>query len=75
MGKKATLQCKIHGEVEAEHMSGWYWCMQCKPRRRLEPAHLKNTNRGRGEDRGYDASESAHGIKAKGSFGGANKKS
>jgi hypothetical protein len=55
------------------HASGNGRCLSCKANV-VKLTALLNTNRKRGEDRGFDASDEAHGITAKGSHGGAVKR-
>ena len=59
--------CPLHPKSSLFHNSGWWKCKECK--RKVGKANLGNTNAGRGEDRGYDASDEAHGMVAKGSHG------
>lgn len=73
MPSTTKLKCpKCKAETVHFHSSGWWKCEKCK--NNTVKANLGNTNKGRGEDRGYDASGEAHGMAAKGSHGGAIKK-
>jgi hypothetical protein len=74
MPSTSKIQCpKCKAVTEHFHSSGWWKCPKCK--NNTVKANLGNTNKGRGEDRGFDASGEAHGLVAKGSKGGAIKKS
>ena len=67
------IRCpKCNSITEHFHSSGWWKCSKCK--NNTAKANLGNTNKGKGEDRGFDASDEAHGIVAKGSKGGAIKR-
>jgi len=73
MASTNKIQCpKCKAMTDHFHSSGWWKCQKCK--NNTVKANLGNTNKGRGEDRGFDASGEAHGMAAKGSLGGAVKK-
>ena len=54
-------------ETKHFHNNGWWRCFTCK--KCTERAKLGNTNRSKGDDRGYDASGEAHRKIAPGSHG------
>jgi hypothetical protein len=73
MPSTAKVHCvKCKADTEHFHSSGWWKCKKCG--NNSQKANLGNTMKGRGEDRGFDASGEAHGMSAKGSHGGAIKK-
>jgi hypothetical protein len=74
MAPTTEIYCPVHPTSRLFHSSGWWRCTQDGCKKRIARAGLDNTNRARGEDRGYDASGEAHGMKAKGSKGGSIKR-
>jgi ribosomal protein L37AE/L43A len=66
MTNKKNMMCMIcEKETEHFHRSGWWKCAKCH--NNTVKAKLGNTNRDKGEDRGYDASGEAHNKIPKGS--------
>ena len=58
--------CMMNLPTLHTHSSGWLICQKC--RHKVKEKRFRNTNRKRHEDKNFDASESAHSIKPKGSY-------
>jgi hypothetical protein len=58
---------RCEGETEHFHCSGRWKCAKCGNFTARDKKEFRNTNKNKGDDRGYDASGEAHSIIAKGS--------
>jgi len=66
MTHKKNMKCmQCNDATKHFHHSGWWKCTKCG--NKTAKSKLGNTNRNKGEDRGYDASGEAHSKIAKGS--------
>jgi hypothetical protein len=72
MSSQKILQCsECKHDTPHIYSSGWWKCITKKCRHKIklkiENRKDRNTNKAKGDDRGYDASDEAHNKIAKGS--------